>query len=107
MDSRATLRELYNNAADDHRAAGDENAASGYTRVDYLHVRFLSLRLARAEVNGSKRDYLASQVYKSVEAPPGDCVFQLIHDTFAKGRHCPLRLTVPEILARCGILEGA
>ena len=67
--------------------------------VEYLHVRFLSFRVARAEMTGGKRDYLVSQVYKSVEAPPGDCVLQLFQRS-----NRPLRLAVREIRVRCVIL---
>ena len=86
LDSRAWLQETYDNDADEHRRQGEETASSGYVRPDYLHLRFLTLRLDRAVQNGSKRDYLVSQVFDSVTASPGDCVFQLIHDTSPETR---------------------
>ena len=103
---RAWLQETYDDAADEHRRQGEEEANSGYVRPDYIHFRFYTLRMNRAEPNGSKISDLMNRVYRDFEGTePGDCVFRIIQETFA-GRRNPLKLTIPEMRARCEIPEG-
>ena len=80
---RAWLQETYDDAADEHRRQGEEEANSGYVRPDYIHFRFYTLRMNRAERNGSKISDLMNRVYHDFDnTAPGDCVFRIIQETF-------------------------
>ena len=104
---RADLKEDYDNVADEHMQTGDPTANTGYVRPDYAHFRFYTLRMIREEPTGSKLSYLINKRYQDFpDSQPGDCVFRVIYETFSKGRNCPLRLTIPEMRARCLIPEG-
>ena len=78
LTDRAWLQETYDNAADEHRRQGEEEANSGYVRPDYIHFRFYTLRLNTREQNGSKLSSLINRVYRDFEdTEPGDCVFRI------------------------------
>ena len=61
--------------------------------------------------NGDATGYLLKNIYRSVKAPPGDCILQLIIDNFgetfnAKGeqtRRCPLNMDAAQIRHTCGL----
>ena len=85
---------------------GDRSAGDGFVRADYIHFSFLRLRLIRGERNCDKSSMLLSTVYKSVEAPPGDCLFQALINTFAHRKHRPMNLDIPELREICEIPSG-
>ena len=84
---------------------GGEGAQSGCVDPDYMHFAFLRKRLHRREPIDDAAGYLLKHVYRSVEAPPGDCILQRIIDDIGESfdkndnqtRRCPLIMNTSQI----------
>ena len=110
---RADLKEYYEAEYLEHTLSNqdDVGAGNGYLRPDYLMFTFVKMRYDTTLPNGAKwASLLKERLTANDQCKSGDCVFQLMIDTFGqKGDarvQAPLRDTTPQIREKVGILSG-
>ena len=82
---RVVVKEHYESAYLEHLRSEQVNAGGardGYLRPDFLHLSFLRMRFDEDEKSGSKCSSLLQDRLIPNNAHRGDCVFQLMIDTF-------------------------
>jgi len=83
-----------------------ENDEAIYRQPIHFNVSFWKLTIDRLEEIGDKTSWLMRDVLEQNNAKKGDCVFQCMVDQFAQCPRSPLRDTIEQIRAKCGIPTG-